>query len=186
VAEVFVEYRSVLRGNDGSAWDVRICGKEADDGLWDGWIEFDPVGGGNALRSRRETRQPNRADLEYWATGVSVAYLEGAFERATHPLPQPAPPRTASPEFDGPADPTHPPPPRRTPSASAHALLDPFKVYAQGEQVLHDELGALGEDHLRNIILEHELADPASVDLHAMSRRGLSELILAAVRRRSG
>jgi len=48
----------------------------------EGWLEFTPVSGGPALRSPRETSQPNYPDLQYWAGGLSVTYLESALERA--------------------------------------------------------------------------------------------------------
>ena len=44
-------------------------------------IEFVPVHGGTPLRSSRETTQPNKADAEYWASGLTMVYLEGALER---------------------------------------------------------------------------------------------------------
>ena len=34
------------------------------------------------LRTGRETTQPDRRALEYWASGLEPLYFEGAFERA--------------------------------------------------------------------------------------------------------
>ena len=34
------------------------------------------------IATGRETTQPNRTDTEYWATGLSEVYLEGALQRA--------------------------------------------------------------------------------------------------------
>jgi hypothetical protein len=34
------------------------------------------------MRTPRETEQPNREDLAYWATGLTQVYLEGALTRA--------------------------------------------------------------------------------------------------------
>src|SRR5262245_1530581 len=34
------------------------------------------------MQTARETTQPNLADLEYWATGLTPIYLEGALNRA--------------------------------------------------------------------------------------------------------
>ena len=108
-----------------------------DDTVWQGWIEFVPSSGGEPIRTARETTQPNRVDTEYWATGVSSVYLEGALRRAlakpteVEVLPmQPA-------IFPGPA-----------PSAVAPAengtvaILDPFSVYRKGEALLRKQLGA--------------------------------------------
>ena len=61
------------------------------DGLWHGWLEFEPVDGCNvpALQSPRETTQPNRTDAVYWATGLTAVYLEGALERAIRAATEP-------------------------------------------------------------------------------------------------
>jgi hypothetical protein len=61
---------------------VHVCGAERADGTWKGWIEFHPSGAGPVLITERETSQPNRAALEYWADGLEPVYLEGAFARA--------------------------------------------------------------------------------------------------------
>jgi hypothetical protein len=53
-----------------------------EDGRWQGWVEFLPPRGGRVLLSGRETIQPNRADLAYWASGLTPVYLEGALGRA--------------------------------------------------------------------------------------------------------
>src|SRR5581483_9773360 len=46
------------------------------------WIEFLPIGGGPAIRTARETTQPNFTDAQYWASGLTHVYLEGALSRA--------------------------------------------------------------------------------------------------------
>ena len=38
--------------------------------------------GGPALRTGRETTQPNRDAVANWASGLEPVYLEGAFARA--------------------------------------------------------------------------------------------------------
>jgi hypothetical protein len=38
--------------------------------------------GGPALRTGRETTQPNRDAVAYWASGLEPVYFEGAFVRA--------------------------------------------------------------------------------------------------------
>ena len=57
-------------------------GAEPEDSQWEGWIRFQPSGGGKALTTDRETTQPNRQDLAYWAKGLTYFYLEGALARA--------------------------------------------------------------------------------------------------------
>ena len=81
MAEVLVKFTEPVRGSDGTLYSAQACGGIAEDGLWEGWIEFE--GGGNAVRTGRETEQPNMADLTYWAQGLSMVYLEGALARAT-------------------------------------------------------------------------------------------------------
>jgi hypothetical protein len=71
---------------DGVTYRAQACGAPLDQILWEGWIEFTPIGGGPMLRSPRETTQPNFTDTEYWATGLTHVYLEGALDRALHPL----------------------------------------------------------------------------------------------------
>ena len=66
---------------DGHAYNVRVYGREREDGTWIGWLEFD-----NPLLARlsteRETTQSKFEDVSYWAKGLEPIYLEGAFERA--------------------------------------------------------------------------------------------------------
>jgi hypothetical protein len=185
MAEVLVQFDPPLAAADGRTYVARICGRLADDGLWDGWIEFDPRDGGATLRTPRETKQSDRADLEYWATGLTVSYLEGALERARDPRTPDLRPRAvaAEPAFDGPA----PSGAERSGGATpqrVHAVLDPFEVYAQGEHVLRDELGALDEGHLRTIIRAHDLVPGGGTEPHAAQRPALVETIVAAVRAR--
>ena len=50
-----------------------------------GLVEFIDVVSGRVLRSPRETVQPNRVDVEYWASGLGAVYLEGCLHRALDP-----------------------------------------------------------------------------------------------------
>lgn len=81
MAEVLLRFQQSIVMN-GLQYQAQACGAPLDDVLWEGWIEFVPVGGGPMLRSPRETTQPNRVDTEYWATGLTPVYLEGALARA--------------------------------------------------------------------------------------------------------
>jgi hypothetical protein len=182
---VLVKFNDVVRGEDGRSWRAQVCGRQAAENMWEGWIEFEPSAGGTAIRTPRETTQPNQTDLEYWATGLTETYLEGALERALDPdLPDLRTPETAAEaHYTAPAGAGVKNGPRSG-ARKATAVLNPLEVYRQGEGVLRDELGALDEDHLRSIIRAHEFADEDSVDLPAMHRPSLVELIVAAVRRR--
>src|SRR5688572_1760749 len=104
LTETLLEFQTPLAGDEGVVYSARACGGEMPDGKWQGWIEFvpvRPVGSGAApLRTPRETTQPNRRDLEYWATGLTPVYLEGALNRALQaPAAAAAPP--PPPVFDG-------------------------------------------------------------------------------------
>lgn len=184
VAEVLVQFTSAVAGPNGGSFTARACGRQMDDDRrWEGWIEFVPDSGGAALRTPRESVQPNRQDLHYWATGLTAAYLEGALSRALAPPTRPAPPEPPKPAYDGPAPHTSPsrePVPRTHP----HPVLDPFHVFEQGEDVLRQELGALDGGHLRNIVLAYDLAPGAETDLHLTTEPVLVELIVAEVRGR--
>jgi hypothetical protein len=179
MAEVIVQFTELVRMESGRAWIARVCGEEQSGGTWHGWLEFIENGGGSVLRTDRETTQPNRDDLEYWASGLSSEYLESALERAATPreprlrseiLPPQAPAPTAS------------PPVASKGARAPAAVLDPFAVYAQGENVLSRELGALSADHLRSIVRVYGLNDGRA--LSTATHAELMRLILAAVRGR--
>lgn len=141
------------------ACDRIWCGNAA--WTWEGWLEFTPIGGQfQSIATERETTQPNRTDLDYWATGLSSVYLEGALQRALA--------RNSASETSDDARAAQGNPPRaarrasvahRKPAAGMlrHAVLDPFAVYAQGEGVLRKELRALSPDHLETIVDAYDL-----------------------------
>jgi hypothetical protein len=148
-------------------------------GSWEGWIEFVPIGGGDPVRSSRETTQPNRADLEYWATGLTGIYLEGALDRALQPLAispaSPPPP----PIFDGPA----PHVVHRASEEPVESVLDPFSVYEKGEAVLRQQLAALSAWHIVNILVAYDLAREDAAMLNRLPASTLIELVIAGVQR---
>jgi hypothetical protein len=159
---------------DGAPYEARVAGRP-EGHIWEGWIEFVARDGGDALRTPRETTQPDRAALLYWATGLSGTYLEGALRRALQPQPQRVVAAMPEPMFEAPA-----PNPAADIFAADRAVLDPFSVGAKGEDLLRRELGALRAWHLRNIVRAYRLAD-ATADLEAMTEPELVELIVARV-----
>ena len=87
MSEILVQFAELVTDENGRPYLARACGAPMpNDTLWQGWIEFIPVEGGPTIASGRETTQPNRTDTEYWATGLTPVYLEGALQRALHPL----------------------------------------------------------------------------------------------------
>lgn len=175
MAEVLVEFGEAITSEDGKNYTARACGSEMPDGRWQGWIEFIPIGEGEPVRSSRETTQPNRRDTEYWATGLTNVYLEGALHRALKPLVRPAAAEVLPPLFDGPA-------PSAAPPATTESVLDPFSVYRKGEALLRRQLSALAGWHLVNIIRRYELSDMDPALLSAQEPSRLVEIIVDGVR----
>jgi hypothetical protein len=179
MAEVLVRFTTPVRGDDGVLYRAQACGAPTGDGLWEGWIEF-ATADGKASRSPRETEQPSRDTLLYWAEGLSDTYLQGALARALTPrtIPIPRVDSIASSVFAGPA--------RGRPAAngaSTRAVLDPFATYAQGEAILRRQLGALSRDHVVAIVKTYQLDIPLSDDTLTFS--GLVDAVVSTVRRHS-
>jgi hypothetical protein len=83
MAELIQEYSTEITSGDGTAYVTRVYGDERADGMWVGWLEFQPAaGGGPTLQTEQETSQSDRASLEYWASGLEPTYFEGALARA--------------------------------------------------------------------------------------------------------
>jgi len=170
--------------NDGASrlYEARVCGGPMAGGSWEGWLEFVPIAGGEPVRSSRETTQPNRADLEYWATGLTDVYLEGALRRALQPLTvTPAPP-LPPPIFDGPA----PPVAQRVSDEPVESVLDPFSIYEKGEAMLRQQLAALSAWHIVNILRDYDLADEDTAVLSRLPASLLIEKVIAGVEREGG
>ena len=83
MAELIQTYAGTLRDARGEEYVAHAYGEARDDGTWEGWLEFAPAGGGAARRTGRETTQPDRDALAYWASGLEPVYLDGAFARAS-------------------------------------------------------------------------------------------------------
>ena len=83
MAELIHQHVSPLVDAGGRTYAVAVFGEARADGTWEGWIEFHPADAAQPIRrTARETSQPNRAALVYWASGLEPVYLEGAFARA--------------------------------------------------------------------------------------------------------
>lgn len=182
MVKVLGKFGTTLATSDNRTYSARACGRQQPGGLWEGWLEFVPDHG-PVVRSGRETTQPNLTDLEYWATGLTPVYLEGALKRAlAGPTRVMAPAPAEMPAFDGPA-------PAWVPASTEpafHAVLDPFSVYAKGEDLLRQELSAMSPWHLRNIIRAYDLASHPSIDLETLTAPELIAVIMSGVRARSG
>ena len=178
MAEVLVEFDAVFPGPDAAKYAPRACARAADDGRWEAWLEFSDLETGEVIRSARETTQPTRDDVTYWATGLTRVYLEGALVRALTPAKRPIPaPVDVEPAFEGPASRT-----ALVVESIPRAVLDPFEVYAQGERILRQELSALNLDHLRSIVRAYGLE--GGVGAASRNPDVVIEYIVAEVRAR--
>jgi hypothetical protein len=178
MAETLLKYQHPVVAEDGTVYEARACGGPMTGGMWHGWIEFVPLVDGEPVRTPRETTQPNRVDTEYWATGVSAVYLEGALRRALAPVTITPPVAPPPPIFSGPA------PTAAGPVEPGQAsVLNPFSVYEKGEPLLRKQLGALSAWHLVNIILAYELSDYGVAVLNNLPSPALIDIIVVGVRK---
>jgi hypothetical protein len=168
MSEVIVEFESEFKGPDGRFYHAHASARPRDDGLWEGWLEFVPFDGSGPVETARETTQPNRNDIMYWATGLTTTYIEGALERVLTPAPVPAVSDVAEQAI--------------FPSPAEHAVLNPFEVYKEGDDVLRGQLNALDDARLRSIIREYALADFKTAN--AATRPELISLIMLGVEKR--
>lgn len=176
MGDVLISYETRVSTERGPAYAVQACGRPINDNQWEGWLEFLPEDGSEVLRTRRETTQPNREDLEYWASGLEPVYLEGALHRALTPerVITVAPPVEAS-VYDGPE------PGKPHTHRSPASPIDPYRIHAsQGNEVLERQLAALDNWQLRNVVIAH--TDVSETEAEGMDRQGMTSAIMAAVR----
>jgi len=180
VAELLVSFTTPTRSETGDLYWGRAFGRVGANGLWEGWIEFMRAGDDVTVTSPKETTQPNRVDLVYWAKGLTDAYLEGALKRAIEPAPRiPVEPRVFVDSAPKPSlRPVVVTPPNR-------AILDPYQVYAEGEQLLRSQLRALSHHHVQNIVEAYQFVDAGDPDwARTASTDALVERIVERVRTR--
>jgi hypothetical protein len=186
MAEVLVKFDEPIAASGGKTYLAQAVGKEVDGGLWDGWLEFQGIQDGLALASGRETTQPNRKNIEYWAQGLTKVYLEGALDRAISLAEPPRARVMMKPEPSRFAEPAN-----RTAGAmrsrppAQRGILDPFQVYSQGEEILRGELRALSRVHIENIVSANgiDIMNPGGKG--AASKEDLIEAIIGHARRAS-
>ena len=83
-SELIQQYAGEIRGGGGRLYTAEVRGVRRDDGTWEGRIVFRPTDGTSpVLSTDRETTQPDREALAYWATGLEPLYFDGALARAT-------------------------------------------------------------------------------------------------------
>lgn len=83
MSETLVKFDEAISDSTGTRYFVEAMGRQREDGLWEGYLEFLPVNDRTGrIVSDRETTQPNRDAVDYWAQGLSRVYLSGALDRA--------------------------------------------------------------------------------------------------------
>ena len=178
MSEVLVKFTEQVVDANGNAYEAQASGAVADDGLWEGWIEFHgPYG---SVRTARETEQPNLGDLRYWAQGLTMVYLQGALARAlAEPVAPLRPNSNPTAKFDRSRSDR---PGSIGMTVEPRAILDPFKVYGEGEHILRQQLRALSRDQVSNIAAAIGL-EPSSAK---ENRVEIEERIVVAARSRVG
>jgi hypothetical protein len=81
-------FTALLKGPDGVRYTARAYMARQPGGRWEAWLVFFSLMDGTALATDRETTQSTRADVLYWATGLTETYLQGALERALDRRPE--------------------------------------------------------------------------------------------------
>ena len=178
MGQTLAQYAAPVLDAQGGVYKAKACGRQQDH-LWEGWIEFERQDTGDVLRTARETTQPNLQDLEYWATGLTSVYLEGALVRILTAPPARLAEPLPSPVFDGPAEHR-----RQAQFTAPDAILNPFSVYDKSPDLLAQELTALRGWHLRQIIKQYRLGTDGEDRLDGLTEPELGSLIMQRVRER--
>lgn len=182
--EIFRTFEEPVSAPDGTAYVAHICGRALANGSWEGWIEFVPEGDRPALRSRRETTQPNRETFDHWAQRLSAVYLDGALsrtlalERPRPPSPPARPPDRS--RFEGPAPVSGP----TREVAPDDAALNPFLAYRRGIDALRRELETLSASELRILLRGYHLDHTGGADIDELDRTELVDFTIEAVQER--
>ena len=83
MSELIQRYVTEVVDDGGTTYSIFAYGEGLPGGTWEGWLEFHPADAARPiLRTGRETTQPDRRALEYWASGLEPLYFDGAFDRA--------------------------------------------------------------------------------------------------------
>jgi hypothetical protein len=175
MADVLVSYETPITG-EGGLYHARSVGRLAEDGMWEAWFEYEPLDDdGPVIVGTVESRKPESQYINYWATGVTPIYLEGALNRALNPITV----RVRVPEVpvsDTPARRVHP---VAVGPSRPEAVLDPFEIGGRSLDVLRQELGALNRPRLLNIIAAYDL-NPRGEDVSWMTDAQLVTFIVTA------
>ena len=152
MAHVVAVFDPPLQLSNGRIYTAQACGRQREDGRWEGWLEFVPDDTSVVLRTERETTQRNLAELEHWASTLTPVYLQGALDRTLTP-----PPPVVADEPVVPSVYAQPAPSRadvipiNVADTARGQLLDPFVEIARGEE----ECARLGKTYSRRTVRDH-------------------------------
>jgi hypothetical protein len=80
--DLFLQPEHISIQAEGTFWIPLIYVERRGDGAWDAWIEFRALSDEPVRATARETTQPNRQAVKYWAGSLAPVYFEGAFARS--------------------------------------------------------------------------------------------------------
>lgn len=179
MSEVLVQFDEPQRADDARSFVAQVHGRRTHDGIWEAWLEFHPLDGGEGVATGRETEQLTRGDLRYWAAGLTRSYLRGALVRALAPRRTEVPHSLRLPELpelELPSDPD------LASSLLTPPPIDPFALFRDsGEYALRHALRALDAHDLRAIIAAYDVPE---MDVHDLARTfedALAERIVVGV-----
>jgi hypothetical protein len=82
------QYPPILNTSTGDQYVARAYADRQQGGLWEAWLVFFSLTTGAVLATDRETTQGKLEHILYWASGLSLTYLQGALERALDLRPE--------------------------------------------------------------------------------------------------
>lgn len=187
MSEVLVQFDEPQYATDGRPFTPQVCGRRLSDGVWEGWIEFHPLDGGEPVKTRRETEQLTRGDVRYWAAGLTRAYLRGALARALAPRQRHPPVGLTLPDIPELRELFAVLDDEERSVCTLAPAVDPVSVFtAHGEHALRHALRALGARDLRTIIAAYAIPETDVHDLARTFEDALAERIVVAVQQRVG
>jgi hypothetical protein len=153
---------------DGRLYRATVVARAAEDGHWNGWLEFVAHGSQDVLATDIETHQASEGDLHHWASTLSNVYLRGAVDRARVSKPETTAHHRAVDVAAMPA------------AHAATNALDPFELFALGEHVLRRELQLFRRATLLSLIIRHDL-NPRALDVSTFTKAQLIAFIVTAI-----
>ena len=80
--ELLQQYHPIRGGAGREAFVPHAFARRRPRGMWEAWLLFLSVDSNRAVITARETTQPRREHVLYWAQGLGSIYLRGALDRA--------------------------------------------------------------------------------------------------------